>query len=106
MRLITTPHALYDHMTYVHFLMFHSSHDHMAKRSHYQIMIFFNFGVLLYGHIPTLPSFYFLHKPTTPILLIYVIQQRPYLEKDTTWLRCVVIQKIPTVLRRTILTPD
>ena len=40
--LITTPHAFYEHMTYVYalFLMFHLSHDHMAKRSHYRIMIF------------------------------------------------------------------
>ena len=39
--LIMTPHVFYVHMTYVYsFLMFHSSHDHMAKRSHYRIMIF------------------------------------------------------------------
>ena len=39
--LITTPHVLYVHMTYVYsFLIFHSSHNHMAKRSHYRIMIF------------------------------------------------------------------
>ena len=39
--LITTPHVFYVHMTYVYsFLMFHSSYDHMAKRSHYHIMIF------------------------------------------------------------------
>ena len=50
--------------------MFHSSCDHMAKRSHYRIMIFFNFGVLLiYGRTPTL-VFFFLDKPTTPILPI------------------------------------
>ena len=66
--------------------MFHSSHDHVAKRSHNRIMIFFDFGVLLfYGRIPTLISFYFLHNPTTPKLPIYVDQRRPYLEKDTTW---------------------
>ena len=37
------PHVLYVHMTYVYFsfLMFHSSHDHMAKRSHHRIMIFY-----------------------------------------------------------------
>ena len=35
------PHVLYVHMTYVYsFLMFHSSHDHMAKRSHNRIIIF------------------------------------------------------------------
>ena len=39
--LITNPHVLYVHMTYVYFFsMLHSSHDHMAKRSHYRIMIF------------------------------------------------------------------
>ena len=41
--LITTPHVFYDHMIYVYslFLMFHLSHNHMAKRSHYRIMIFY-----------------------------------------------------------------
>ena len=41
--LITTPHVLYVHMTYVNsfFIMFLSSHDHMAKRSHHRIMIFY-----------------------------------------------------------------
>ena len=41
--LITTPHVPYVHMTYVYFpfLMFHTSHDYMAKRSHYCIMIFY-----------------------------------------------------------------
>ena len=37
--LITTPHVLYVHM-FIPFLMFHSSHNHMAKRSHHCIMIF------------------------------------------------------------------
>ena len=38
--LITTPHV---HMTYVYFLFscFPTLHDHMAKRSHYRIMIFY-----------------------------------------------------------------
>ena len=39
--------------------MFHSSHDYMAKRSHYRIMIFFDFRVLLYGHTPTVIRHYF-----------------------------------------------
>ena len=40
--LITTPHAFYIHMTYVYsFSCFILSHDHMAKRSHYHIMIFY-----------------------------------------------------------------
>ena len=78
----------------------------MAKRSHYRIMIFINFGVLLYGHIPTLIFFYFLHNPTTPILPVYVNQRRPHLEKDATWPRGMVIRKIPTVPRRTLVAPD
>ena len=65
--------------------MFHPSHDHMAKRSHYRIMIFYmTFGVLLYGRIPTLILFHFLHNPTTPILPVNVDQRRPHLKKDTT----------------------
>ena len=82
--LITTPHV---HMTYVHFpfTMFHSSHDHMAKRSHYRIMIFYmTLGVLLYGRTLTLILFHLLHNPTTPILPVYVDRRRPHLEKDTT----------------------
>ena len=68
------PHILYVHMTYVYsFLMFYSSHDVMAKRSQHHIMVFY-FGVLIDGRIPTLISFYLLHKPTTPILPIYVDQ--------------------------------
>ena len=75
--LITTPHVLYVHMTYGYpsFLMFHSSHDCLAKRSHHRIMILFDFSVLLfYGRIPTLVLFYFLHNPTTSILPVYVDQ--------------------------------
>ena len=76
--LITNPHVLYDHMTYVYsFPMFLSSHDHMAKRSHYRIMIFYmTFRVLLYGRTPTLNLFHFLHQPTTPILPVYVNQRQ------------------------------
>ena len=41
--LITTPHVLYNHMTYVYslFLCFILHNDHMAKRSRYRIMIFY-----------------------------------------------------------------
>ena len=86
--------------------MFHLSHDYMAKRSQYRIMIFFDFGVLLiYGRTPTL-ILYFLHNPTTSILPIYIDQRRPYLEKDSTRSRGMVIRKIPTVPRRTFITPD
>ena len=92
---------------FIPFLMFHSSHDHMAKRSHYRIMIFYMIpGVLLYGRISTLIFFCFLHNPTTPILPVYVNQRRPHLEKDTTRSRSVVIRKVSTVPRRTRITPD
>ena len=64
--LITTP-----MFSMSHDLCLFLSHNFMAKRSHYRIMIFFDFGVLLYGHIPTL-TFYFLHYSTTPALPIDV----------------------------------
>ena len=87
--------------------MFHSSHDYMAKRSHYRIMIFFDFGVLLiYGRTPTLIFFHFLHNSTTPILPVEVNKRRSHLEKDTTRLQGMVIRKFPAVPRRTRVTPD
>ena len=85
--LITTPHVFYDHMTYVYSLslMFLSSHDDVAKRSHYRIMIFYMTSeILFYGRIPTLIFFRLLHNSTTPILAVYVDQRRSHLEKDTT----------------------
>ena len=107
--LITTPHAFYVHMTYVNslFLMFHSSRDHMTKRSHYRIMIFstLEYG-LFYGRTPTLIFFYFLRNPTTPILSVYVDQRRPHLEKDTTRTGSMIVWEIPTVPGRTLITPD
>ena len=84
--LVTTPHVLHVHMTYDYSLCF----NHMAKRSHYCIMIFSTSEFLFYGRIPSLIFFHFLHNPTTPILPIYVDQQRPDLEKDTTWPRGVI----------------
>ena len=72
-------------MTYVYsfsyVLFFTRSHGQEKSLSYYDL---FDFGVLLYGHIPTLISFYFLHNPTTPILPVYVDQRQSYLEKDTT----------------------
>ena len=59
--LITTPMLS---MTYVCSLMFHSHHDHMAKRSHYRIMIFFDFGV--YSILRTPPHPRFLPPPPQP----------------------------------------
>ena len=71
-------------------------------------MIFYMaFGVLMiYGRTPTLILFYFLHNPTTPILPIYVEQRRPHLEKDTTRSRGMIVRKVPTVPRRTLVAPD
>ena len=84
--LITTPHVPYVHMTYVyslsHVSFFTRSHGQEKSLSYYDLL--YDFGVLLYGCIPTLIFFYFLHNPTTPILPIYIDQRRPYLEKDTT----------------------
>ena len=89
------------------FLCFILHTDHVAKRSHYRIMIFYmTFGVLLYGRILTLIFLYFLHNPTTPILAIDVDQRRTHLEKDTTRPRGMVIRQISAVPRRTFITPD
>ena len=103
------PHVFYVHMTYVYslFLMFHLSHDHMAKRSHCRIMIFSTLEYkLFYRRTLTLILFYFLHNPTTPILPVYVDQRRPHLEKDTTRPRGVISRQISAVPRRTRVTPD
>ena len=81
--LITTPHV---HMTYVYsLLMFLSSHDHMAKRSHYRIMIFSTSEyILFYGRLLTLiPPFFPLYR-TTPILAIDILVIRTDLKKDPT----------------------
>ena len=106
--LITTPHVFYVHMTYVysfsHVSFFTRSHGQEKSLSYYDL---FDFGVLLiYGRTLTLILFYFLHDPTTPILPVYVDQRRPHLEKDTTRPRGMIIWKIPTVPRRTLVAPD
>ena len=107
--LITTPHVLYVHMTYVYslFLMFHSSHDHTAKRSHHRIMIFSTSGNLLfYGRTPTLIFPFFLLYRTTPILTINVLVIRTDLKEDPTRTRRMAERQIPTVRRRTMFGPD
>ena len=105
--LITTPHVLYVHMTYVysflHASFFTRSYGQEKSLSYYDL---FDFGVLIYGRILTLVPFYFLHNPTTPILTIDVNQRRTHLEKDTTRSRGVVIRQVATVPRRTLLAPD
>ena len=78
----------------------------MVKRSHFRIMIYFDFGVLFYGRTPTLILFHFLYIPTTPELPVYIDQRRPNLEKDTTWSCGMVVWEIATVPRRTFITPD
>ena len=106
--LITTPHVLYVHMTYVypfsHALSFTRSHGQEKSLSYYDLL--YDFGVLLYGRILTLIFLYFLHNPTTPILPVYVDQRRTHLEKDPTRPRGMVIRKIPTVPGRTLVAPD
>ena len=105
--LITTPHVLYVHMTYVYSLSYVSfftrSHGQEKSLLYYDL---FDFGVLFYRRIPTFILFHFLYNPTTPILPIYVNQRRPYLEKDPTWSRRMVQGKIPAVPRRTLFSPD
>ena len=87
------------------FLMFFFTQSHGQEKSllYYDL---FDFGVLFSGCIPTLIFFHFLHNPTTPILPVYVDQRRPHLEKDTSCTRGVIQRKIPTVPRRTPVTPD
>ena len=62
-------------MTYVYSFSYVSqfirSHGQEKSLLYYDL---FDFGVLIYGHIPTLIFFYFLHNPTTPILPVYVDQ--------------------------------
>ena len=83
---------------------FTRSHGQEKSLSYYDL---FDFGVLLfYGRILTLIFFYFLHYPTTPILPVHVDQRRPHLKEDTTRSRSVVIRKVPTVPRRTLVAPD
>ena len=103
--LITTPHV---HMTYVysfsHVSLFTRSHGQEKSLSYYDLL--YDFGVLLYGRILTLTSFYFLHKTTTPKLPIDVDQRRPHLQKDTTRTPGMIIRKLSTVPRRTLVAPD
>ena len=67
--MITTPHVLYVHMTYVYsfFLMFYSSHDYMAKRSHCRIMIFLKTSEFYSTDAPP-PSFSSTSSTTPPPL--------------------------------------
>ena len=88
------------------YVIFHSSHDHVAKRSHNRIMIFLTSEFLFYGRLLTLILFHFLHNTTTPILPVYIDKRRPHLKKDTTRPQGVVQRKIPRVLRRTFFAPD
>ena len=66
--------------SFSHVSQFTQSHGQEKSLLYYDL---FDFGVLLYGRIPTLIPFYFLHNPITPILPVYVNQRRPHLKKDT-----------------------
>ena len=105
--LITTPHVLHVHMTYVysfsHVSFFTRSHGQEKSLLYYDLL--YNFGVLFYGHIPTLIFFHLLHD-STPILTVHVDQRRPNLKKDTPWPRRMIQRKIPHVSRRTFFAPD
>ena len=106
--LITTPHVLHVHMTYVysfsHVSFFTRSHGQEKSLLYYDLL--YDFGVLFYGRIPTLIFFHLLHDSTTPILTVHVDQQRPNLKKDTPWPRRMIQRKIPRVSRRTFFAPD
>ena len=107
MRLVTTPHVLHNHMTYVYslslcFICFHFTWSHGQEKSllYYDL---FDFWVLLHGHTPTL--IFFFHYPTTPILTINVYHRRTNLQKDMgrPW---YMMRSMATVRWRTRLTPD
>ena len=74
--LITTPHVLHVHMTYVysfsHVSFFTRSHGQEKSLSYYDLL--YDFRVLFYGRIPTLIFFHLLHDSTTPILTVHVDQ--------------------------------
>ena len=77
------PHVSYVHMTYVYSFsyVFHFTRSYGQEKSllYYDL---FNFGVLFYGHIPTL--IFFFHYPTTPILTVDVFIVRADLQQDVT----------------------
>ena len=70
LRLITTPHVLYVHMTYDYsfFLCFISSHDVMAKRSQHHIMIFYMTSEYYHYTDASSPSFPSTSSSTPPPL--------------------------------------
>ena len=68
-------------------------------------MIFYGTkGILFYGRIFTLISFYFFYNPTIPILAVYVDPRWTNLDKDATRSRGMVIRKVSTVPRRTLVS--
>ena len=77
-------------------LHFTQSHGQEKSLSYYDL---FDFGVLLYGRIPTLVFFHILYNPTTPKLPVYVDKQRTYLQQDPPWTRSMVQQKVPLISR-------
>ena len=107
--LITTPHVLYVHMTYVYSFfpyvsLFTRVYGQEKSLSYYDLLQ--DFGVLFYGRTPTLIFIYFLHHSTTPILPVYIDQRRPHLEKDPAWPRGMIVRQVTTIPRRTLITPD
>ena len=84
-RLVTTPHV---HMTYVYSFSyiyvphFTRSHGQEKSLSYYDL---FDFGVLLYGHIPTLIPPFFLHHSTTQIFTINIFIVWANLQEHVTW---------------------
>ena len=95
------------HMTYVYSLSyvyisyFTQSHGQEKSLSYYDL---FDFGVLFYGHIPTLISFFHPFYPTTPILTIEIFIIGTNLQEDMGRPRCME-RKILNIWWRTLLGP-
>ena len=104
--LITTPHVLYVHMTYVYSFSYVSfftrSGGQEKSLSYYDL---FDFGVLFYRRILTL-IFYFLIYHPTPILTIKVLIIWADLEKSMRRPRCMEKRKILGVWWRTMFSPN
>ena len=103
--LITTPHVLYVHMTYVYSISYVShftrSYGQEKSLSYYDL---FDFRVLFYGCTPTLISIFFFNN-TTLILTINILIVWANLQQDMTRTRHMEWRKISSIRRRTLLSP-
>ena len=84
-------------------LFFTQSHGQEKSSSYYDL---FNFGVLLYGCIPTFIFFFHFHNTPTPILPIQILIIRANLKKNMRWPWYIKKRKIPSIWWRTGFRPD